>query len=46
MLEQRTSIFESLKEGYSPEKIANVLNYKKEKLAPNIYALVENNKTK
>ncbi len=39
-------IFESLKEGYSPEKIANVLNYKKEKLAPNIYALVENNKTK
>ena len=40
------TIFEALKEGYSPEKIANLINYKKEKLAPNIYALIEINKTK
>ena len=40
------NIFEALKEGFSPEKIANLIDYKKEKLAPNIYALVENSKTK
>ena len=40
------NVFEALKEGFSTENIASLINYKKEKLAPSIYALVDNAKTK
>ncbi len=35
------NIYEALKMNYPPEKIAEMINYKREKLAPTIYALID-----